>query len=92
MSFHDDQHPDDQSRAFRLQTSFDQTDLETLRSELLQSGLDIWQAGELVSSFLAARGFGVSAGDARSVASRIESESCNLDCMRHELNKLALFM
>ena len=28
-----------------LTTSFDQTDLETLRSELLQSGLDLWQAG-----------------------------------------------
>ncbi len=86
MSFLDD------DRSDPLQTTFDQTDLENLRSELLQSGLDIWQAGELVSSFLAARGFGVSAGDARSVASRIESESCNLDCMRHELNRLAFFM
>jgi hypothetical protein len=84
--------PEDNDRALPLHNSFDQTDLETLRSELLQSGLDIWQAGELVSSFLAARGFGVSAGDARSVASRIESESCTLESMRHELGRLALFM
>ncbi len=83
--------PDQDDRA-PLTTSFDKTDLESLRSELLQSGLDIWQAGELVSSFLAARGYGVSAGDARSVASRIESESCSLESMRHELGKLALFM
>ena len=72
--------PDEQERANPPQHGFEQTDLETLRTELLQSGLDLWQAGELVSSFLAARGFGVSAGDARSVASRIASVNCNLAC------------
>ena len=76
----------------QLTTDFDRTDLQTLRSELLQSGLDIWQAGELISSFLASRGYGVSAGDARTIASRIEAESCSLECMRHELGKLALMM
>lgn len=75
-----------------LTTNFDSTDLETLRDELLRSGLDLWQAGELVSSFLAARGYGVSAGDARTIATRIEAESCSLDCMQAELGRLALFM
>ena len=83
-------------RSFRpdetFTTDFAQTDLETLRHELLQAGLDTWQSGELISSFLAARGYGVSAGDARSVATRIESASCSVDCMRHELGKLALMM
>ena len=88
MSFsdHDDRTPPP------LTTNFDTTDLETLRDELLRSGLDLWQAGELISSFLAARGYGVSAGDARTIATRIEAESCSLDCMRKELGRLALVM
>ena len=73
-------------------SGFAQRDLESLREELLGAGLDTWQAGELISSFLAARGFGVSAPEARTVASRIESASCSLDCMRHELNLIALPM
>ncbi len=75
-----------------LTTNFDSTDLETLRDELMRSGLDLWQAGELVSSFLATRGYGVSAGDARTIATRIEGESCSLECMRKELGRLALVM
>lgn len=71
---------------------FAQQDLESLREELLRAGLDTWQAGELISSFLAARGFGVSAPEARTVAGRIESASCSLDCMRRELSQLALPM
>ena len=73
-------------------TGFSQEDLEALRKELLQAGLDTWQAGELITSFLAARGYGVSAGEARTVAGRIESASCSLDCMRAELGQLALVM
>ncbi len=84
--------PEDNPKSPPLQTSFDNTDLETLRDELLRSGLDLWQAGELISSFLAARGYGVSAGDARTIATRIEAESCSLDCMRTELGRLALVM
>ena len=68
------------------------TDLQSLRSELLQAGLDSWQAGELIASFLVARGFGVSAGEARKVATLIESESCSLEFMRQELTKLAFVM
>ena len=73
-------------------TGFSQEDLEALRRELLQAGLDTWQAGELITSFLAARGYGVSAGEARTVAGRIESASCSLDCMRQELHQLAFVM
>ena len=73
-------------------TDFAVTDLESLRNELLQSGLDSWQAGELVTSFLAVRGYGVSAGEARQVATRMEAGSCSLECMRQELGRLALVM
>ena len=73
-------------------SGFGQRDLESLRQELLRAGLDTWQAGELIACFLAARGYGVSAPEARTVAGRIESASCSLDLMRLELNQLALPM
>jgi hypothetical protein len=71
---------------------FNATDLSSLREELLQSGLDSWQAAELVSSFLSVRGYGVSSQAARGVAWRIESSACSLKCMQEELEKLALVM
>ena len=71
---------------------FNATDLSSLRSELMQSGLDSWQAGELISSFLNIRGYGVSNHAARGAATRIESYGCSLKCMQEELEKLALVM
>ena len=71
---------------------FSATDLGSLRSELLQSGLDSWQAAELISSFLVGRGYGVSSHEARSAATRIESVGCSLSCVQEELEKLALVM
>jgi hypothetical protein len=71
---------------------FTATDLSSLREELTQSGLDSWQAAELISSFLAIRGYGVSNHAARGAAARIESVRCNLKSMQEELEKLALVM
>jgi hypothetical protein len=71
---------------------FTETDLSLLRDELMQSGLDHWQAGELISSFLTVRGYGVSHNAARGAASRIESVGCSLKFMQEELEKLALVM
>ena len=71
---------------------FTVTDLSSLREELMQSGLDHWQAAELIGSFLGARGYGVSNHAARNAASRIESVGCSLRCMQEELEKLALVM
>ncbi|HEY4379740.1 MAG TPA: hypothetical protein VGN01_05300 [Acidobacteriaceae bacterium] len=71
---------------------FNATDLSSLREELLQSGLDSWQAAELISSFLSVRGYGVSSQAARGIAWRIEASSCSLKCMQEELEKLALVM
>lgn len=67
-------------------------DVAALRTDLLQSGLDSWQAAELVSSFLSARGYGVSNEGARSVVTRIDPFHCNLECMHAELEQLALPM
>ena len=71
---------------------FDAADLSSLREELMQSGLDSWQAAELISAFLSGRGYGVSNHAARGAASRIESVGCSLERMQEELEKLALVM
>ena len=71
---------------------FTATDLSSLREELTQSGLDSWQAAELISSFLVVRGYGVSNHAARGAATRIESVRCTLKSMQEELEKLALVM
>ncbi len=78
-----------------LQTTpqtFTQADLSSLREELRHSGLDSWQAGELISAFLSGRGYGVSNSEARTAASRLESVGCNIQCMQEELSRLALMM
>jgi hypothetical protein len=71
---------------------FSATDLSSLREELMQSGLDFWQAAELISAFLNVRGYGVSNHAARGAASRIESVGCSLKTMQEELEKLAFVM
>jgi hypothetical protein len=71
---------------------FAAADLTSLRDELMQSGLDSWQAAELIGAFLSGRGYGVSHHAARHAASRIESVGCSLKCMQEELEKLALVM
>jgi hypothetical protein len=71
---------------------FTPTDLSSLREELMQSGLDSWQAAELIGSFLSVRGYGVSNHAARHAATRIESVGCSLKMMQEELEKLALVM
>lgn len=71
---------------------FNTEDVASLRGELMQAGLDSWQAAELVSSFLALRGYGISSEGARSAVTRIDSLRCSLECMHAELEQLALVM
>jgi hypothetical protein len=71
---------------------FSQADLSGLREELMKAGLDSWQAADLISSFLAARGYGVSTQDARNAASRMDAIGCSLKCLQAELEKLAYVM
>ena len=70
--------------------TFTPADLSSLRQELQQSGLDLWQAGELISAFLVGRGYGVCNSEARTAASRIESVGCSIQCMQEELSRLAM--
>ena len=69
----DETRPDDRTYV----EQFTPTDLMRLRSELLQSGVDSFQAAEIVANFLSGRGYGVSHHEARAAASRIEVPGCH---------------
>jgi beta-xylosidase len=71
---------------------FSAHELEHLQDELQGNGLDSWQAAELISAFLVARGYGVSSREARTAASRIEAQSCSLETMQRELGLIARVM
>jgi hypothetical protein len=70
---------------------FTPTDLAALRSDLLQSGVDSFQAAELVASFLSGRGYGISTDEARGVASKIEAVGCTVESIQAELESVAHF-
>jgi hypothetical protein len=63
--------------------------LQTLRDELMQSGLDSFQAAELLSAFLKQHGYGVSHDEARTAASRIEQVNYSLPKLQEELERIA---
>jgi hypothetical protein len=71
---------------------FSVTELAVLRSELVQNGLDAFQAAELFKLFLAGRGFGTSQEAAMDAASKINHSGCDIDVMQKELSNLALVM
>ncbi|MGH9616294.1 MAG: hypothetical protein ACRD28_06085 [Acidobacteriaceae bacterium] len=71
---------------------FAMVDLQELREGLLQQGLDSWQAADLIRSFLAGRGYGVSRQSARDAVLRAEVLTQSMDCMQAELEKLAMMM
>lgn len=71
---------------------FAPSDLLALRGELMQSGLDSFQAAEILTSFLSGRGYGISSQEARHVASRIEVQGCKPEHIQAELERVARVM
>ncbi len=71
---------------------FTQTDLLTLRGELLQSGVDSFQAAQIVTNFLSGRGYGVSSHEARSAALSIDRPGCTAERIQAELERVARVM
>jgi hypothetical protein len=71
---------------------FPDDELDKLRADLQRSGLDTFQAAELIAAFLSARGYGVSTVDARTAASRIEALGYKLPLLQKELEGLAWVM
>ncbi len=69
---------------------FSNSELTALRAEVMQNGLDNWQAAELFQLFLAGRGYGVSPAVAIDAAGRIEVSGCSLEVMQQELESIAM--
>lgn len=80
-----------QSKAIEIE-KFPEADLAGLREELLHSGMDSWQAADLIRIYLSGRGYGVSNHAARGTATRLESAGYNVQRMQEELEKIALVM
>lgn len=68
---------------------FTAEDIATLRTDLLQAGLDSFQSAEIVTTFLCGRGYGISADEARVVASSIEGASSSVVRLQAELERVA---
>jgi hypothetical protein len=60
---------------------FSMSELARLRSELMQSGIDSWQAAEVVSTFLIDRGYGVDTFAMRNAVTRLEPFRASLEAM-----------
>lgn len=71
---------------------FAANELANLRNEMMQSNIDTWQAAELLSAFLAGRGYGVIQEQARDAVLRLENGGCSPECMQLELERVALVM
>jgi hypothetical protein len=71
---------------------FPVAELAGLRTELLQSGMDSWQAAELVTTFLSGRGYGADPAMVREAVVRLEANACRFDCMQLELERVAYVM
>ena len=71
---------------------FSAAHLRNLRTALMDSGIDSWQAADLLSNFLTGRGYGVSPQRARDAIARLEGTDRALDCMQEELERVAVVM
>ena len=71
---------------------FSATDLLALRHDLLQSGVDSFQAAEIVANFLTGRGYGISPSEARSVVSAIEVPGATPEHIQAQLESVARVM
>jgi hypothetical protein len=71
---------------------FGLTELTNLRNELAESGFDSFQAAQVLSTFLAGRGYGIGTEQARAAVMRLDHGSCSYDCMQKELERVALVM
>jgi len=71
---------------------FPVAELAGLRTELLQSGVDSWQAADLVTAFLSGRGYGADPVQVREAVVRLEGGACNFECMQRELERIAYVM
>jgi hypothetical protein len=71
---------------------FSPTQLGNLRTALMDSAIDSWQAADVLSTFLTGRGYGISLQSARDAIARLEGTNRALDSMQEELERVAVVM
>jgi hypothetical protein len=71
---------------------FSATQLRNLRTALMDSAIDSWQAADVLSTFLTGRGYGISPQGARDAIARLEGTDRGLDSMQEELERVAVVM
>jgi hypothetical protein len=71
---------------------FSATQLGNLRTALMDSAIDSWQAADVLITFLAGRGYGISPQGARDAIARLEGTDRGLDSMQEELERVAVVM
>jgi hypothetical protein len=75
-----------------MQEKFSIVAVASLRSDILHSGLDSFQAAESIKVFVARHGYGISAEVAREVATSLEGRYENAESLRRHLDKSAWVM
>jgi hypothetical protein len=68
---------------------FSAAELTSLRTELLRTHVDSWQAADIAAAFLAGHGYGASADHLRELIAGIELSRCTIDCLQAELERVA---
>jgi hypothetical protein len=71
---------------------FSATQLGNLRTALMDSAIDSWQAADVLRTFLTGRGYGISPQGARDAIARLEGTDRALDSMQKELERVAVVM
>ncbi len=71
---------------------FSMSELASLRSELVQSGIDSWQAADVVCTFLAGRGYGVNTTLMRDAVLKLDPFGGSTDAMQEVLETVAYVM
>jgi len=71
---------------------FTASELAGLRNELIKSKIDSWQAADVVSTFLAGRGYGVNAKAMRKALPRLDIRAGSPEAMQAALETVAYVM
>ncbi len=71
---------------------FTPSELAELRNELMKSKIDSWQAADMVSAFLAGRGYGVNVNAMRKAVPRMDILGGSPEAMQKALETVAYVM
>ncbi len=71
---------------------FNRSDLNALRNHLLRTGLDTWQAADVISGFLSGRGYGSSSEHLRCAVQELDMTARSLEHMQAALEQIAFVM